>query len=192
MKKAKVLLAVLFIAMVWASVAFTLVEERELRGANIEERPDWPAGLKELIHLEGRVYGRIFQMDAPSCKGVSHYYVGDYESFNWFLKQYAKVKPAPLTLILHPRVGAVSRVAGKEGRILFDWQIQITTARSLKKETENEKQKYKVTVDLWIGGNVDMGKIEVPLNIELKSGGEIEKFVAAHQARRKEAEEADK
>ena len=42
-------------------------------------------------------------------------------------------------------------------------------------------------VEIWLGGKVTLDQLKVPSTVEVRSGGEIEKFVAEHEARRKQA-----
>jgi hypothetical protein len=49
----------------------------------------------------------------------------------------------------------------------------------------------EITVELWLGGQVDLSKVEVPLNLKVESGGEIEKFIAAHKLKGKQEAESE-
>jgi len=46
------------------------------------------------------------------------------------------------------------------------------------------KKGYDITVDLYLGGNIGLAELEVPLEIVVESSGEIEKFVITHDAQR--------
>ncbi len=48
-----------------------------------------------------------------------------------------------------------------------------------------------VMMDLYLGGQVALDKVKVPLNVEVKSGGDIDKFIAAHEARQQAQNLAD-
>lgn len=77
---------------------------------------------------------------------------------------------------------------GRDKNIPFDWQITMTREGTL--VPDREKRRYFVSVDLWVGGDVNLDKVDVPLNIDVKSGGEIEDFIAKHEEERKQAQKS--
>ena len=181
------------IALLWSLPAFSLVMQRELRGDDVNYSPDWPAGLKELVSREGRVYG--MHMDAPTFgsgyEATSLFFVGDRNAFNQFLEEYAKLRETPLTLILHPGQGMTGSLQYDERNIPFDWQVRIVRTGRLSKAPEKDKPGYMVTVELWLGSKVKLHDLKVPLNVEVKSGGEIERFIAEHETGRRQAKRSE-
>jgi len=94
-----------------------------------------------------------------------------------------------LRLVLHPGAGMTGSV-GLEKNIPFEWRVSVE-----KWHSDPSKAPTLVTMELCslrsvvcrktqttkaLGGMVRLDRIKVPLNIEVKSGGEIEKFVAEH------------
>jgi len=195
MRRAAVSLAVLLFNLAWCVPALSLMIKRDLDHSQVPSSPDWPAGLKELVSREGRVYGR--HLDAPTFgRGyelVSIYFAGDTSAFNKFMEGYARLTGTPLTLTLHAGRGVVSPLAFEKRRIFFDWQVNISRYRppEASDSTEKSEPAYTVGVELWVGGNVELDNVNVPLNVEAKSDGEIEKFIADHQAKRKKATSAE-
>jgi len=141
-------------------------------------------------------------VDAPTffrgIETVSLFFRGDHEAFNEMLEQYGKMgdslkryidsKDTPLTLIVHPGRGNTASAGGGIARrrnIPFDWEITVRKLGTLLPATE---QRYRVTVDVWVGAEVELDKVKVPQNVDVKSGGEIERFIAEHEAKRRQAE----
>lgn len=143
---------------------------------------DWPAGLAELLNADGRVGG--FFVNASDW----FFFQGDAKTFNAWLAKYATLKDTPLRLVLHPGRGTDRRPWSKEGetRLPVDWQVDVIN-RQWTREAIEEKQPVKaghdVTVHVFLGGQVRLDDLDVPLDVEVRSGGEIEEFVAHHAAK---------
>jgi hypothetical protein len=188
----------------WFVPAFGLMMEGELSGADLGQLSDWLPGLEKLVSYGGVVYG--VHMDAPTFyRGLETLHIffrGDHEDFNEMLKEYAKLSDSlkryaesgsgQLTLTLYPGRGNAGSDAGrsiaKGKNIPFDWKITMTREGTL--VPDRDKRRYFVSVDLWVGGDVGLDKVDVPLNIEVKSGGEIEDFIARHEEKRKPAQKS--
>jgi len=134
----------------------------------VHQQDEWPAGLAELLNREERVHG--YWVNANDF----FFFAGDTDAFNEFLEQYAALKNTPLRLALHPGVGMTGSLSG-EKNIPFEWRVSVE-----KWHSDPSKAPTLVTMGLWLGGLVKLDKIKVPLNVEVKSGGEIERFVAEH------------
>jgi hypothetical protein len=139
---------------------------------------EWTEGLAELINTKARVCG--FFINASDW----FYFRGDTKAFNAVLAAYAKLKDTPLRLILHP-----GRCLGKapwdkgEGTPC-EWSVAvIRRGWGASEMNTGEMSKYVATVHLWLGGDVALKDLDVPLNVDVESGREIETFVVEHQAR---------
>lgn len=182
MSKKVIPLAAVIMIVVWCISAFPWGGEH---GEQAAFHSEWPAGLKELLDREEWVYG--YWVNANDW----FFFVGDTEAFNQFLKQYAKLKDTPLKLVLHAGRGRTGRLGYGEKRIQFDWELKALRRGwhpEAPKDPASEKPAYVVIVELWLGGKVELSSVKVPLNVEVKSGGEIEQFITEHEADRKEAE----
>jgi hypothetical protein len=173
----------------WSMPAFSLLMERELRGQDLASWHGWSADLKKLVVREGIVYA--IETDAPTFgKGyhnVTVCFVGDADAFNDVLKQYARLRDTPLTLMLHPGRGTARTLRDdRRDSIACDWQIRIVHTGRMSPEPAEREKPPTVILQLWVGGDVELGKVKVPDNVEVKSVGEIERFIAAHEAKRKE------
>jgi hypothetical protein len=145
---------------------------------------DWSDRLLELINFEGRVHGHWVNANDE------FFYRGDTAALNRFLELYGKLEDTPLTVVIHAGSARRSALWGKKPEIAYDWKLLITRrgwgAPSDPKRPKDDPG-YVVTVDVWIDGKVELEKLKVPEKIKAVSGGEIEKFVAGHEARRKNA-----
>ncbi|MCX5677160.1 MAG: hypothetical protein NTX87_19400 [Planctomycetota bacterium] len=174
-----------------AVIALALVEDLP-KGQPVGEwykTSGWPEGLKDLVNIDGRV----------SCSySPSHDFFTfrvDAKAFTKFLERYAKLKDTPLRLIIHPGRGESPTWPGSKGAPI-DWSL-VTQSRAWREIGETGKKPtprgYNITVDLYLGGNIDLKDLEVPLEIEVQSSGEIEKFIITHDAQRQLVKErADK
>ncbi|MFO8013015.1 MAG: hypothetical protein R6X20_06880 [Phycisphaerae bacterium] len=139
---------------------------------------EWPDGLAEIINTKARVCG--FFINASDW----FYFKGDTKAFNAVLAAYAKLKDTPLRLVLHP-----GRCLGKapwdKGKgTPCEWSIAVTRRGwGAPKAKPGETGNYVVTVNLWLGGDVALDGLDVPLNVDVASGREIETFVVHHQAK---------
>jgi len=139
----------------------------------VHAQDGWPEGLVELLNREERVNG--VWVNANDF----FYFASDTEAFNECLEQYAGLKNTPLRLVLHPGVGMTGSL-GDEGNIPFEWEVRV-----MRWHEDASEVPTLVTMELWLGGLVQLDKIKVPLNVKVKSGGEIAKFIAEHKAKRK-------
>ena len=110
-----------------------------------------------------------------------YYFKGDAEAFNPFLEEYAKLKDTPLKLVLHPGQGKAKRLGEKEGTLPFDWQVTVDCSGP----------KPEVAVDLWVGGQVECNKVNVPGNVKVESGGETGKSIPTGEEERTQEKETE-
>jgi len=189
--KVMVLLASTLISLALCTPAFPWVAEHPAQ-LPVGGATGWPAGLRELVNREGRVYGYFINAND------FFFFTGDTESFNDFLEQYARLKGTPLTLIVHPGRGITSRLGEKEKKITFDWEVEVLcrgwhpqAPPDPTRDPRTDKPGYVVILEVWVGGNVELKKVKVPKTVKMKSGGEIEKFIAGHRAKQERGKESE-
>jgi hypothetical protein len=154
----------------------------------IPVQPEWPAGLGELANSAGRVNG--YMVNANDWV----FFAGDAKAFNAFLEPYAKLKDMPLVLVLHPGRGLTGGL-GEDPKTPYDWRLDIIRrgwGADMPDAYKNSSSQYVLTVHLMLGGNIRMDDLDVPLEIEVQSGHEIERFVITHDAKRQLVEQAKK
>jgi len=182
MKKATFSFVLVLMSLIWCIGAFPW-------GGGHGKEPvfhrEWPAGLSDLVNRECRMYG--YWVNANDW----FFFAGNAEVFNEFVKAYARLKDTPLTLVLHAGRGRTGRLGYGEKKIEFDWEIKALLRGwhpEAPPDPRSDKPGYVIIVEVWLGGQVDLDKVKVPLNVEVKSGGEIEKFISGHEAKRQQAQ----
>jgi hypothetical protein len=139
----------------------------------------WPAGVAELASSRNRVksYGHNFGSDA-------YYYAGDAKAFNAFLGEYAKLKGVALVLVIHAGLGVKGRAARTDPDTRFDWLLFIEGLVRRPEPKKDSPAQFPVTLHLYLGDNIGLDEILVPLEVEVRSGGELEDFLSEHTAKR--------
>jgi hypothetical protein len=139
----------------------------------------WPAGLAELASSRNRVrsYGLNFGSDA-------YYYAADAKAFNAFLAGYANLKDTPLLLVIHPGLGVKGRAAQTDPDVRFDWLLFVDALTPTADAKKEPRPKCRATVHLYLGDNIGLDDLQVPFEVEVKAGIEIDDFVSGHTAKR--------
>ena len=170
------------VAMTGAALA--LVTFQRYPPGEPKQVPDaWPKGCAALVNFEGRVLG--LEVAGPWTQ-VSHsfYFRGDTKAFNRFLAAYGDLKtaPLPLTLTIHagkPRFGAFRPQDVPKS---YGWSFSIEREGGVR----GARVPVVVRLDVWLHGDVDLADMAVPVNVQVKSGGEIERFAEKHNRRARE------
>lgn len=136
----------------------------------------WPRGLPDLINSGDWVLGYWVN------QGDFFHYSGDAGAFNKFLTSYGKLPNTPLVVVLH----AGGKPLGDVWKSPYDWQLEIMRrgwgAPVDPRQPENEPG-YVVTVHVWLGEAITLDRLEVPKHIEVRSAGDIERFINTHRDR---------
>ena len=146
--------------------------------------PTWPKGLKELLGSRDRAGGYFVNADTV------FYYAGDTGELNTFLKGYAQLKDTPLRVVLHPGRAKAKAPWKKQAGVSCDWRVSVINRlwrRNPPKPDDDLWGPYSVSVDVWLGRGIELKRLKVPAAAAVKSGGEIEGFVARHAALRERA-----
>ena len=142
----------------------------------------WPPALLDLVNSKGRVGGYfVNQFD-------SFFFQGDAKALAAWLERYAALPDTPLRLVLHPGRGDDRRPWSKpdEKRLPVDWRFDVNNRQWTREAIEEKKPVkpgYDVTVHVFLGGQVGLEDLDVPLAVSVESGGEVEEFIAHHQAK---------
>ena len=155
---------------------------------------DWPKELIELVRTDTRVLGIV----GPIID-IRIHCAGDTADLNAFLKGYAKVPGARLRVVLHPggRTAGYERYErdpAKEEMVLeehvvdVDWSLHIReyVEPLIKDRSAFEDKKLLTTLDVWLGGQTELDKLDVPPSIDVLSGGEIERFIRRHEEKQEQ------
>jgi len=155
--------------------------------------------LEKLANQKNRIHGSCSDIDkallgAPSSLPILSIepagrfcYVGDAKALSTFLedcdalesREPVSVRDKRITLILHPGQARL-----KEGRP-YDWEMHWEIRMQNPKVSGIKEWRYfhvVTRIDAWLGGKVRLDQLKVPSAIiEVKSGGEIERFVEQHK-----------
>lgn len=142
-----------------AAPAFPLAQAYE-PGKPLTSQENWPAGIVDV--LMSQTWAAAYW-----CNGFEYfYYMGDAAAFSKFLEQFAKVKDAELIVQISPGVGYGVTVEGKQ--VPSDWSVTWSNWTSYPQTTATDLHPRRaVTIEVWVGGHVDLSKVVVPLNIRV-------------------------
>jgi hypothetical protein len=102
------------------------------------------------------------------------FYSGDTADFNRFVEAYGKIENVELRVVIHAGAKKARSPWDKEDRdIPVDWSYYIWNTGSTAKGGKPAPSR----VDVWLGSRIKLGDVRIPANVEVTSGGEIEKFV---------------
>ena len=138
----------------------------------------WPAGLAELVNSENRVHGYFVNWEDV------FFFRGDTAGLNQFLAKYSTLPAAKLELIVHAGKLEVKSPWDKQPReIVANWRLYTSPFEREQLTANGLKPGDFVTrVDVWLGDAIKLTELQVPQNVSVKSGGEIERFVEQHAA----------
>jgi hypothetical protein len=139
----------------------------------------WPDGVAELVGSRTRVKSYGFNFGADG-----YYYAGDAKAFNAFVGEYAKLKGGALVLTIHPGLGIKGRAARTDPDTRFDWMLSIDGPNRRAAARRDGPAKFPATLHLYLGDNIGLDELQVPLEVEVKAGAELDDFVSEHAARR--------
>jgi hypothetical protein len=167
-------------SLVWWMPASAL-EGEHMAGFPVGQPPQWPRGMADMLNSPNRVYGFFFNF------GDSFFFAGDAQDFNDFVRHYAGLEGVSHRLILLPGRGKTGLF--DRGRIGFDWAV------SMSFYLQEGKPVGDAGVSLWVDGQVELEKVEVPANVVVQAGGDSGKimgFISAREAERGEEKERAK
>ena len=165
------------VTMTCCSGAFPMAAEYQ--PGTMVQQPGWPEGLVDLLNSQKFAY-------AHWVNSIDHfYYSGDTKAFNEFLERYSKLPQQELfaggphrTLVLHVGAGQTKTFGGKP--VTYDWSLACSNLGAF--GPEGKHLPTGLELEVWIGCHIQLDQLKVPASIELKPGGEIEKFIEGHQA----------
>jgi hypothetical protein len=164
------MLFIVAIVVVWPSMAFSRAVE--IKGP--VHRATWPPGLEDLANRANRVLGYNVNMNDV------FFYGGDLAALNEFLSKYALLKKVDkLEVVLHP--GSTKAQFRGDG-VPANWSMRVEMPWSNQRAAG---RKEETQVDVWLGALGPLTHLKVPLNVAVRSGGEIEDYVSEHAAKQR-------
>jgi hypothetical protein len=102
------------------------------------------------------------------------FYSGETTDFNCFVEAYSKLENLEHRIVIHPGTKRARSPWDKEDRnIPVDWSYYVWNIGAVPKGAKPAPAK----VDVWLGSRIKLEELRIPVNVEVISGGEIEKFV---------------
>jgi hypothetical protein len=145
----------------------------DTNGNIVEQQPDWPAGLLGLVNSGPVFHGHWVNANSE------FFFLGNTASLTRFIQRYATLKNTPLVLVVHAGSARRSALWGDKPSERYDWKVSLLKRGwGAPKKTENPKEKWVVTVDIWIDNNVKLTKLAIPKSVKVRSAGEIEVFIS--------------
>ncbi len=145
-----------------------------------------PAELRELILRDNRFAGENgFPMDDWM------FYTGDAPMVNDFLKVLAGIPEVGAKVVLHPgtQMTDMSRYDGTNRKIAADWVMQLRQYYQGHKSADDfGDHTFLAWVHVYLGGEITLKTLDVPLALEVVDAGDIPRFVAVHEKRQAAAE----
>jgi hypothetical protein len=146
------------------------------KGAKVDKQPEWPDGTVDLANDPSREFGHWVNAND------FFYYRGDAATLNAFLARYAKLTDTPLAVELH--LGPDQRTGPLAGprTMPYDWKMDVMrrgwgVPLDPNRPAGDNKPGYVVTVHVWLGDKITLKNLQVPDNVEVRSAGDIERFI---------------
>jgi hypothetical protein len=105
------------------------------------------------------------------------FYTGDTQAFNRFVEAYGKLSHLQLKVVIHAGTTGARSPWDKGDRGPADWSFyrwNVGLPRPGQKPAPSR-------VDVWIGSKIRLQELNIPANVEVVSGGEIDRFIAARK-----------
>lgn len=139
-------------------------------GKTLHAASNWPDGLADLVNCRERVYG--YFVNFWDC----FYFEGDTASLNAFLQKLGGIHQPQPVVTLHTGRGKTHKLDGEE-TFEYDWSL---STRPEGAPIADKRVQTGLAVDVWLSDSIRLDDLKVPLSIEVRSGGEIDKFVKDH------------
>lgn len=118
------------------------------------------------------------------------YFAGDTNQLNDFLSQYAKLTETPYLLVIHAGKAPPQEMVEKKDAKSYDWRLdslhRLTREKEWFKKLGGGKWHRIVVIHTWVGDKIRLDKIQLPANIKVRSGGEIERFIEEQNKKKAE------
>lgn len=140
----------------------------------------WPKELIKLVETDALVLGTL-----GPIVDVKVYCAGDTTKLNSFLEDFAKVPRVRRKVVLHPgkKAQKYPPFSGPVEVVLdVDWLLYVKVKIGGRPEESSPVEpNTSISVDIWLGGQIELKKLEIPKDLEVVSSNEIEGFVEKHK-----------
>jgi len=102
------------------------------------------------------------------------FYAGGTAEFNRFVEAYSKLENIEHRIVIHAGAKKARSPWDNEDRnIPVDWSYYVWNTGTAAKGGKPSPSR----VDVWLGSRIKLEDLRIPANVEVVSGGEIEKFI---------------
>ena len=196
--------AAVLLSLLLPSVSFGFVMFGSVDRPESAHQQFWPEGLRELVRQPGFIVGKT--TSAPTwghgMETAVLYYSSDAAVLNAFLKGYAQLDAPPLVIYLRPEAPEgveFARVTSAPGERLrsvketknCNWNIIVSG--SVRPEAKWNGAvltpagwDVHVSVNVWLGGSMDLEQLEIPPGMKLIAAGKIAAFIRRYEAQQQQ------
>ena len=183
------LLVSLIYGLVMATVFSLAYSGADHEPGDLPRQPNWPKGSYQWVNQPFRVHG---------------YWVNFYDQFFYqqvneelekMVNGLARLPDVELRVILHAGKGQAKSPWSKAAVCPADWAVSFSgqfVPSDDGRETVRLRKSQQVVVDIWTGGQVELGKLKLPAGVDLRSGGEIDNFIRQHELKARSKSLPDK
>ena len=120
----------------------------------------WVDGIHDAVNQPCRVHG--FWINWSDTL----FYKGSNAELRKMTKKLANARGTTTEVVVHAGKGIAKSPWSKKPVDTADWSVTIAG--------------NSITVDIWLGGSVTLDQLDLPKNVNIQTGGEIEAFIQRH------------
>lgn len=182
-------LLVLVVALA-AGVPATASQDRYWEGDTMSVPSSMPEGLPALLNHDARILGIVWFADYQA------YCAGDTETLNAFLADFGALEDTALEVVLCVRPRSVSTENRNDSieppqKRRVDWWLTISENYRTRRGDAEQFRGHDWLAELHIqpDAGIRLDELTVPAHLPVRSAGELERFIADHEARRERLSE---
>jgi len=135
-------------------------------GDSIGGASGWPKGLPKLIESSAMVDGHWVNFSDE------FFFAGDTAELNRFLARFGRLG-LDHVVVIHAGTARTTALWGDRVAERYDWKLLVNSTNA----------GGTAEVHVWIDANVLLEELEIPEKFDVRSGGEIDRFIGKHRAR---------
>jgi hypothetical protein len=169
-----------------AGVPATAAQYRYWEGDTMSVPSSMPEGMPALLNHDARIMGVVWFVDYYQA-----YCAGDTETLNAFLADFGALEDTALEVVLcvWPRSASTENrndsIEPPQKRRV-DWWLTISiNRRTIRGDAEQFRgHDWLAELHIQLDAGIRLDELTVPAHLPVRSAGELERFIAEHEARR--------
>jgi len=129
----------------------------------------WPTGVYDAVNKPNRVHGYWIN------SSDTLFYKGSNAELQDMIRKLSQANGAKTEVVLHVGTGAAKSPWSKDRIDTADWSVIIYGDDAITRTQD------KIRIDVWVSGSVTLDDLQIPPNVTVKSGEEIEAFIKRHR-----------